>query len=164
MRKLFFMTLAMLLLVACDKKEEMAKLAEMNIRQTVEYPKYLKIIGISEPDSAFGTSYFTQKEIQGMMTVMQQVSEDIMKRTKNMTEFNPDDHYVIDMAERQMQAMSEIRSMVRQANGKGQWSGWKIKVDYQARNRHGLDYRAERWLFLDKEGKTVFKTFELPLP
>lgn len=164
MGRMFFMTMAMLLLVACDKREQMAKLAETNIRQSVEYPEHLKIMGISEPDSAFGTSYFTQKEIQGMMTVMRKVSEDIMRRTRNMTEFNPDDHYVIDMAERQMRAMTEIRSMVRQANGKGKWSGWKIKVDYQARNRHGLDYRAERWLFLDKEGKTVFKTFELPLP
>ena len=158
------MTMAMLLLVACDKGEQMAKLAETNVRQSVEYPEHLKIMGISEPDSAFGTSYFTQKEMQGMMNVMQKVSEDIMKRTRNMTEFNPDDHYVIDMAERQMRAMTEIRSMVRQANEKGKWSGWKIKVDYHARNRHGLDYRAERWLFLDKDGKTVFKTFELPLP
>ena len=44
------------------------------------------------------------------------------------------------------------------------WSGWKIKIDFQARSKDGIDYRAERWFFLNKEGNTIFRTFELPLP
>ena len=105
---------AMLFLVSCDRKGQMVSLAEEDIRQSVDYPKELKIIAVSEPDSAFGIHYFTQKEVKGMMLMMQKVSESIMKRTNNMTEFNPEDHYVMELAERQMRAMSEIRAMIHQ--------------------------------------------------
>ena len=99
-----------------------------------------------------------------MMLMMQKVSESIMKRTNNMTEFNPEDHYVMELAERQMRAMSEIRAMIHQTGRKGEWSGWKIKVDYEARNKDGVPYKAERWLFLDKDGKNIFNSFEIPIP
>ena len=62
------------------------------------------------------------------MAVMQKVTATIMKRTNNMTEFNPDDKYVIDLAERQMKAMSEIRSTIYDSDKKGEWSGWKVRV------------------------------------
>ncbi len=156
--------MATFLLVSCDKKEQMVRLAEQNIRQSIDNPDQLKILGVSEPDSAFGAGYFSQKEVKGMTMMMQKVSDVIMKRTSNMTKFNPDDHYVIDLAQRQMRAMSEIRSLIHLSGQKGEWSGWKIKVDYEAVNREGQTYRAERWMFLDKEGKIIFKTLELPIP
>ena len=34
---------------ACDKKDQMVKLAEMNLRQSVDYPKQLKILAVSDP-------------------------------------------------------------------------------------------------------------------
>jgi hypothetical protein len=98
------------------------------------------------------------------MAVMQKVTATIMKRTNNMTEFNPDDKYVIDLAERQMKAMSEIRSTIYDSDRKGEWSGWKVRVDYQARNRSGMEYKSERWLFIDKDGKEVVRSFDIPLP
>ena len=154
----------MFFLVSCNRSGKMAKLAEENIRQSVDYPKQLKIIAISEPDSAFGIHYFTPKEVKGMVLMMQKVSESIMKRTNNMTEFNPGDYYVMELAERQMRAMAEIRAMIHKSGNKGNWSGWKIKIDYEAMNEHGIPYRAERWIFLDKEGKNIFNTFEIPIP
>ena len=81
-----------------------------------------------------------------------------------MTEFHPDDYYVIGMAERQMRATSEIRSILYNARKRGDWSGWKIKIDYQCQDNHGCDYRAERWFFINKEGNQVIKAFEIPLP
>ena len=60
--------------------------------------------------------------------------------------------------------MSEIRAMIHQTGRKGEWSGWKIKVDYEARNKDGVLYKAERWLFLDKDGKNIFNSFEIPIP
>ena len=110
---------AMLFLVSCDRKGQMVSLAEENIRQSVDYPKELKIIAVSEPDSAFGIHYFTQKEVKGMMLMMQKVSESIMKRTNNMTEFNPEDHYVMELAERQMRAMA---GRVSGLDGKSRWT------------------------------------------
>lgn len=164
MRKTVLLLLSAILLSACDRKGQMVKLAEMSLRQGVDYPGHLKILAVSEPDSAFGTHYFSREEMNGMMAVMREVLSDIMARTENMTKFDPNDRYVMDMAERQMQAMSEIRAMVRQGGTKGEWSGWKIKVDFQARSKDGIDYQAERWFFLNKEGNTIFKSFELPLP
>ena len=95
---------------------------------------------------------------------MQEVTAVIMERTDNMTEFNPDDHYVMSLAERQMKAMADLRAMVYKTNVKGEWSGWKLRVDYEAKDKDGDTYRAERWLFFDKDGKTIHKSFELPLP
>ena len=152
------------LLASCDQKQQLQKLAESTLQQTIEDPGHLKVIGISEPDSAFGTAYFTQHEVNGMIILMNQVSDSIMRRTNNMTEFHPDDLYVIGMAERQMKATSEIRSLIYNAGKKGNWSGWKVKIDYQSRDRNGIDYRAERWFFIDKEGNHVIKTFEIPIP
>lgn len=42
MRKTVFFLLTVILLSACDKKDQMVKLAEMNLRQSVDYPKQLK--------------------------------------------------------------------------------------------------------------------------
>jgi hypothetical protein len=63
-----------------------------------------------------------------------------------------------------MKAMSEIRSTIYDSDRKGEWSGWKVRVDYQARNRSGMEYKSERWLFIDKDGKEVVRSFDIPLP
>lgn len=162
-------TLAALLvgaiLTGCtNRKEKMISIAKENLEQNVAYPKQLKLIGISEPDSAFGENYYTKDEIRGIMNIMAQVSTSIMKRTKNMTTFNPEDTYVMALAERQMAATSDIRSMILQSEKKGEWSGWKIKIDYQCADKDGIRYKAERWMFFDKKGEKITKTFELPLP
>jgi hypothetical protein len=54
--------------------------------------------------------------------------------------------------------------MLYDSDTKGEWSGWKVKIDFEAKDGHNLDYRAERWFFLDKEGNVIFKTMEFPLP
>ena len=156
--------LSVLLMASCDRKGRITSLAESDVMEHTECQGKPEILGVSEPDSAFGMGYLSQKEKESMMAVMQKVTETIMKRTNNMTEFNPDDKYVIDLAERQMKAMSEIRSIIYESDKKKDWSGWKVRVDYQAKSHSGLDYKSERWLFIDKDGKNVMKSFEIPLP
>ena len=153
-----------ILMASCDSRDRVLSLAESDVRNHTECQGEPEILGVSEPDSAFGTGFLSQKEKESMMAVMQKVTATIMKRTNNMTEFNPDDKYVIDLAERQMKAMSEIRSTIYDSDKKGKWSGWKVRVDYQARNRSGMEYKSERWLFIDKEGKEVVRAFDIPLP
>lgn len=165
MRRIFIMALGCMTLLSCGpSKSRMQKVAKENLELSVEYPQKLKIIAVSEPDSAFGTGYFTEKETKGMMLTMQVVTDTIMKRTSNMSKFDPEDHYVISLAERQMQGMSEISSMIMKGGRKAAFSGWKVKIDYSCVDSYGIPYRAERWCFLDREGKQVYKTFELPLP
>ena len=141
-RKAFlFSLLVIALLASCDRKARMAGLAEENIRMSMDSPDGFAITAI-----------------------MQSVTALIMDRTDNMTAFNPDDHYVMSLAERQMKAMADLRTMVYKTNEKGEWSGWKLRVDYKAKDKYGNTYRAERWLFFDKDGKAIHKSFELPLP
>ena len=154
----------MALFISCNRKARMAGLAEENIRMSVESPDGFSITAISEPDSAFGVNYLTQHEVNSVTALMQSVTAVIMERTNNMTAFDPDDHYVMSLAERQMKAMADLRTMVYKTNEKGEWSGWKVRVDYEAKDKYGETYRAERWLFFDEDGKTIHKSFELPLP
>ncbi len=153
-----------LMMSSCNKKDRIVSLAMTDVIEHTECQGKPEILGVSEPDSAFGAGYLSKKEKESMMGVMQKVTETIMKRTNNMSEFHPDDQYVIDLAERQMKAMSELRSMIYQSDKKENWSGWKVRVNYQAKNQNGLEYKAERWLFIDKEGKVVVRSFEIPLP
>lgn len=147
-----------------NRKDSLLQLAEEQLRQSVEYPQQLQILGISEPDSAFGVNYFSQKEKEEILRIMRSVTDSIMRRTNNMESFDINDFYVMDLAERQMRANAEIQEMVRQSKGKGEWSGWKVKIDYAAKSHHGQDYHAERWFFINKEGNSIVKTMELPLP
>jgi len=165
MKKITVFVIGCALLASCTpKSEKMKQLAQENLEMSVDYPKQLKVLAVSEPDSAFGTGYFTKSEVKGMLQCMKVVTDTIMKRTGNMSRFDPNDHYVMSLAERQMKGMSEIRSLVMQNGKKGEFSGWKVKVDYQCVDPNGLPYRAERWCFIDKEGKQVYKSFELPIP
>ena len=165
MKKLIIAVAVLLGMTACsDKRQQMVELAEMSLRQSLGENAQVKIIGVSEPDSAFGNSYLSSEEKTAVMATMKKVTEKIMSRTENMTTFDPNDAYVINLAERQMRANSDLRSMLFDCDTKGEWSGWKVKIDYEAHDGHGQDIRAERWFFLDKEGNVIFKTIELPLP
>ncbi len=150
MKKILFLMMGAALMVSCgNSKEKMKQLARENLELSVDYPKQLKVLAVSEPDSAFGTGYFTKDEVKGMLRTMKVVTDTIMKRTGNMNRFNPEDHYVVSLAERQMRSM---------------FSGWKVRIDYQCVDAAGLPFRSERWCFIDKEGKQVYKSFELPIP
>ena len=156
---------ALLCLTGCTNKHHALKqLAVENLKQSMEYPKQLQVVAISEPDSAFGFSYFSQKEKAGIVRIMKSVTDSIMRRTDNMQSLDINDFYVMDLAERQMRANSDIRQMINQATDKKEWTGWKVKIDYQAVTHHGMKYNAERWFFISIDGKAVVRTFELPLP
>ena len=63
MKKLMIAVAVLLAMTACtDKSQQMVELAEMSLRQSVGEGSELKILGVSEPDSAFGTSYLTPDE------------------------------------------------------------------------------------------------------
>ena len=81
-------------------------------------------MAISEPDSAFGFSYFSQKEKAGIVRIMKSVTDSIMRRTDNMQSLDINDFYVMDLAERQMRANSDIsRCLARQLTGRNGRAG-----------------------------------------
>jgi hypothetical protein len=131
MKKSLLLLMGAALLMSCgNSSEKMKKLAKENLELSVDYPKQLRVLAVSEPDSAFGAGYFTKDEVKGMLRTMQVVTDTIMKRTDNMNRFNPADHYVVSLAERQMRSMAEIRSLIMKGDRKGEFSGWKVKIDY----------------------------------
>ena len=165
MKKVIMLMAVAALMASCGKSsEKMKQQAKENLELSVDYPKQLQVMAVSEPDSAFGTGYFNQNEVMGMMQTMKVVTDTIMRRTGNMSRFNPADHYVVSLAERQMRSMAELRALIAAGGRKGEFSGWKVKIDYQCVDAAGLPYRSERWCFIDKEGRHVYKSFELPIP
>lgn len=133
MKKILFVVLGSLSLMACGpSKDKMQRLVKENLELTVDNPEKLSVITISQPDSAFGTGYFTREEVKGMVGNMQAVTDTIMRRTDNMRHFNPNDRYVIGLAERQMRGMAELRSLTPAVEGKQPSAGgrfvWTIPV------------------------------------
>lgn len=159
--------LSALLLSSCafnSPAKRMKRLAQENLKASLDYPKQLKVNAIAEPDSAFGVNYFTKQEIKGMLRVMAVVTKQLMQKTNGMSDFSNLDPYYSGLIQRQMSAASEVQNMIFKNVPKGQFSGWKVKIDYECADRNGIKYRAERWTFFDREGKSVVKTFEIPLP
>ena len=165
MKKIMIAVAVLLGMTACtDKRQQMVKLARQSLCQSIGENADVKIIGVSEPDSTFGSNYLSPEEKTAVMATMRKVTDKIMSRTQNMTAFDPSDTYVMGLAERQMRTNSDLRQMLFDCDKKGEWNGWKVKIDYEAHDGHGQDYRAERWFFLDKDGGVIFKTMEFPLP
>lgn len=165
MKKILFLLVAVLALASCgNTKSKLKEKAQENLVASLDYPKQLKVLAISEPDSAFGVTYFTRNEMVGMLKVMSKVTDQLMKKTQNVDDFSKLDAYTAQLAHRQMNAATEVQQMIYKNAPKGEWSGWKVKIDYQCRDRNGLDFKAERWVFFDRKGNNVVKTFEIPLP
>lgn len=145
-------------------KSGMVHKAKQNLEASLDYPKQLKLTAHTEPDSAFGVNYFTRKEITGMLKVLDVVTKNLMAKTQGVTDISNADVYTVNLMRRQMNAATEVQSMIFKNTPKGEWSGWKVKLDYESVDKDGMKYRAERWVFFDREGKDVVKTFEIPLP
>lgn len=167
MRKRIYIPVLMMaaMLCACHSpKEKMFDKAQENLKASLDYPKQLKLIAHTEPDSAYGVNYFTRKEITGMLKVMDVVTKKLMKSTTGINNITKADAYTVNLMRRQMNAANEVQTMIFKNVPKGDWSGWKVKIDYECVDKDGIKYRAERWIFFDREGENIIKTFEIPLP
>ncbi len=98
---------------------------------------------------------------------MMKVNQEVMRATNGFDNINPTDKTVSSLMERQMNAMSAMRSVVRMRSDeqkkKPRFSGWKVKIDYQAQTTNGVPYRSLYWMFLDRDASCVVKSFEIPI-
>ena len=169
MRKLFFsltlLCVCVLSLCSCQSGRDRAgRTAVEHLKMAADYPDKLIIEEVAQPDSAFGLYYLSQEDKRIMMNAMRQVSDTIMKRTHNMERFDPRDNEVMSLIDRQMRMNAEWRSALFSNIPKADFSGWKLHVTYRGITHQGQQFHALRWYFLDKEGRTVIKTVEQPLP
>ena len=86
-----------------------------------------------------------------------------MKLTDNLTHLNNATPALLSLIERQMKSSSEVRSLLLHPNKKGEFSGYKFRINYQSQDTNGITYKAERWFFTDREGKQIIRSFEVPL-
>ncbi len=152
-----------------NKAQDMAKKALM---ASVDNPESVKIVGISKPDSVFGREYVTMKEKMALSVAMMKISRRFMEDT----DFdNPDSecHGMSGQMKRQMDAMTALRSLMvtgelkptgdEASQERKPFSGWKVKIEYEATDSDGQPYRSEYWFIMDKEAQCVIRSFEIPL-
>lgn len=142
------------------------EVAETALYATVDCPESVRILAVSKPDSVFGREYINDDEKMAISMSMMKINEKVMSQTDNLRELNFEDRDLAALVERQMSAMSTIRSFVshRQAdNSPKPFNGWKVKIEYEAMTSVGTPYRSEYWFILDKKALCVVKSFEMPI-
>lgn len=137
----------------------------------VSNPESIKIHAISEADSVFGREYISAEEKMAISMAMMKVNEQVMKATDDFENLDIADKELSALMERQMSAMSALRSLMSceslDAHDGSQvpkkLTGWKVKIEYEALSEGRKPYRSEYWFILDKEAQCVVKSFEIPL-
>lgn len=152
-----------------NKAQDMAKKALM---ASVDNLESVKIVGISKPDSVFGREYVTMKEKMALSVPMMKISRRFMEDT-DFDNPNSECHGMSGQMKRQMDAMTALRSLMvteelkpagDEANQERKpFSGWKVKIEYEATDSDGQPYRSEYWFIMDKEAQCVIRSFEIPL-
>ena len=138
-------------------KDRAKEVAEKALLASVDCPETVKILAVSTPDSVFGRDYITQEEKMAISVAM--------KETDGFENMDFEDKAMSSLMERQMSVMSVVRNLVftESPNDKKPFSGWKVKIEYEAESADGTPYRSEYWFILDKDAVCVVKSFEIPL-
>ena len=150
-------------------KDRVKDVAMKALEASVERPGTIKVIAVSKVDSVFGREYISQEEKMAVSMAMMRINDKVMKATGGFENFDIGDKEVAELMERQMAAASVLRSVMPyggiadHAPGSGGFSGWKVKIEYEALSMSGKPYRSEYWFILDKDALCVVKSFELPL-
>ena len=127
---------------------------------------------VDNPESVFGREYVTIKEKMALSVAMMKIS----RRFIEDTDFdNPDaeSHMMSGQMKRQMDAMTALRSLIisdelkpvkdEDSQERKPFTGWKVKIEYEATDSDGQPYRSEYWFIMDKEAQCVIRSFEIPL-
>ena len=148
-------------------QERAKEVAVKALEASVDRPGTIRIHAVSKADSVCGRDYVSQDEKVAISMAMMRINERIMKETDGFENFDIRDKATAALMERQMSAMSVLRSLLPDSstgNGPNDFSGWKVKIEYEAQAENGSPYRSEYWFILDKDAGCVVKSFEIPLP
>ena len=150
-----------------NPRERAKSVAEKSLLACVDCPETVKIKAVSKPDSVFGRDYVTQDEQMNIAMAMLKINQKVMAETDNMENIDFENKEMTELMERQMSAVSILRSLVKfddPANKeKKPFNGWKVKIEYEAQSESGKPYRSEYWFILDKDATCVVNSFEIPL-
>ena len=155
-----------------NSETEAPNMAKKALMASVDNPESVKIVGISKPDSVFGREYVTMKEKMALSVAIMKISRRFMENTE-LDNPNAECHGMSGQMKRQMDAMTALRSLMvsgelKPASDEARqerkpFSGWKVKIEYEATDSDGQPYRSEYWFIMDKEAQCVIRSFEIPL-
>lgn len=155
---------------ACSSSNPKARataVAEKSLMACVDCPETVEIKAISDVDSVFGREYVTLDERMAITTSMLKITTHVMEQTDDMENIDFGDAELAGLMERQMSAMAAIRSLTglydEKSDKSGKFTGWKVKIEYEAKTADGKPYCSEYWFILDKDAECVIKSFEIPL-
>lgn len=150
-----------------NPKERARLVAEKSLMACVDCPETVEIKAFSDADSVFGREYITLDERVSIATAMMKISSRVMEQTDNMENVDFQDAELAGLMERQMSAMSALRSLTgmfpEESDKPKPFTGWKVKVEYEAKTVDGKPYHSEYWFIIDKNADCVIKSFEIPL-
>ena len=155
-----------------NSENEAQNMAKKALMASVDNPESVKIVGISKPDSVFGREYVTMKEKMALSVAIMKISRRFMENTE-LDNPNAECHGMSGQMKRQMDAMTALRSLMvsgelKPASDEARqerkpFSGWKVKIEYEATDSDGQPYRSEYWFIMDKEAQCIIRSFEIPL-
>lgn len=152
---------------ACNSPAKKApEVAKTALYASVDCPEAVRIVAVSKPDSVFGRDYISDDEKMAIAMSMMKINEKVMSQTGDLSEIDLENSGLTSLVERQMSAMSAIRSFVwlgSDADKPRPFNGWKVKIEYEAKTANGSPYRSEYWFILDKEARCVVNSFEIPI-
>ena len=142
------------------------EVAKTALYASVDNPESVNVIAVSRPDSVFGSNYIDNDEKMAIANAMMRVNEKVMKRTDGLRNLDFEDTAMTELLNRQMSAMSALRSLVGYDSPDAlqkPFSGWKVKIEYEAVSESGSPYRSEYWFILDRDAHCVVNSFEIPV-
>ncbi len=150
-----------------NPKDRARAVAEKSLMACVDCPETVEIKAFSKADSVYGREYITLDERVAIAASMMRISSCVMERTDNMENLDFNDAELAGLMERQMSAMAALRSLSgihpEEPDKPKEFTGWKVKVEYEAKTIDGKPYHSEYWFILDKNADCVIKSFEIPL-
>jgi hypothetical protein len=150
---------------ACSNPEKQAHdTALANLKLSLENSDNFELLKVAPVDSAFGLNYFTKQELNHIFKSTSAGTQKVIKYTKKFSNIEDMPPAAIAAVQRQMQSNNAVRELFLHPMRKGDFSGYKVKITYQATDARGNKFVAERWNFVDPEGKQVLRTFEIPIP
>lgn len=147
-------------------QKKAVRVAQTALYASVDNPESVKVVAVSEPDSVFGRCYIDDDEKMAIAVSMMKVNEKVMSQTDGLRDLDFEDSSVTDLVSRQMSAMGALRSLagfVDPDEPRKPFSGWKVKIEYEAVSEGGSPYRSEYWFILDRDAQCVVNSFEIPL-
>lgn len=147
-------------------QKKAVRVAQTALYASVDNPESVKVVAVSEPDSVFGRCYIDDEEKMAIAVSMMKVNERVMSQTDGLRDLDFEDSSVTDLVSRQMSAMGALRSLagfVDPDEPRKPFSGWKVKIEYEAVSEGGSPYRSEYWFILDRDAQCVVNSFEIPL-